>query len=234
MLEELKKRVLNANLDLPKYGLVELTWGNVSAIDEERKYVAIKPSGVSYSEMTVDDIVITDLDGNVIEGDKNPSYDLMTHLEIYKNFPKVGGVVHTHSKFATAFAQAKRPVIAFGTTHADCFYGDIPVTRELTKEEINGEYEKNTGVVIAETYKDYDYEAIPAVLVASHGLFSWGKTPEKAVENAFVAEKSAEMAYMTISLGGVERVKQYLLDKHYYRKHGANAYYGQKPKKENV
>lgn len=228
MLEALKKRVLDMNLRLPQYGLVELTWGNVSAIDESRRYVAIKPSGVEYAGMKEEDIVIVDLEGNIVEGDKNPSSDLMTHLEIYKNFPKVGGVVHTHSKFATAFAQAKRPVVAFGTTHADCFYGDIPLTRELTKEEIETEYEKNTGKVIVETYADLDYEALPAVIVASHGLFTWGKDPEKAVENAFVAEKSAEMAYMTITLGQTERVKQYLLDKHYYRKHGANAYYGQK------
>lgn len=228
MLEALKKRVLDMNLRLPQYGLVELTWGNVSAIDESRTYVAIKPSGVEYAEMKEEDIVIVDLEGNVIEGDKNPSSDLMTHLEIYKSFPKVGGVVHTHSKFATSFAQAKRPVVAFGTTHADCFYGDIPLTRELTKEEIESEYEKNTGKVIVETYETLDYEALPAVLVASHGLFTWGATPDKAVENAFVAEKSAEMAYMTITLGQTERVKQYLLDKHYYRKHGANAYYGQK------
>ncbi|MBE6553471.1 MAG: L-ribulose-5-phosphate 4-epimerase AraD [Ruminococcaceae bacterium] len=225
--EALKEQVLHANLKLPAYGLVELTWGNVSAIDESRRYVAIKPSGVSYENMQASDIVVVDMDGNLVEGCLRPSSDLLTHLEIYKHFPKVCGVVHTHSKFATAFAQAKRPVTALGTTHADCFYGDIPLTRELTREEIERDYEKNTGSVIVETYEKLDYEALPAVLVACHGLFAWGNSPASAVEHAFVAEKSAEMAYMTITLGGTERVAQYLLDKHYYRKHGANAYYGQ-------
>ena len=228
MLEELKKRVLEANLRLPQYGLVELTWGNVSAIDESRRFVAIKPSGVEYTQMTVQDIVIVDMDGKIVDGDKNPSSDLATHLELYRAFPTLGGVVHTHSKFATVFAQAKRPVTAYGTTHADYFFGDIPVTRELTREEIESEYERNTGRVIVETYAALDPDALPTVLVASHGLFAWGKTPEKAVENAFVAEKCAEMAYMTEMLADPGRVGQYLLDKHYYRKHGPNAYYGQK------
>lgn len=228
MLHDLKTRVLEANLRLPQYGLVELTWGNVSEIDESRRYVAIKPSGVEYSQMTAEDIVIVDMDGRIVEGNKNPSSDLQTHLEIYRAFPTVGGVVHTHSKFATVFAQAKRPVTAYGTTHADYFFGDIPVTRELTREEIESEYERNTGRVIVETYASLDPDALPTVLVASHGLFAWGKTAQKAVENAFVAEKCAEMAYMTETLAAPGRVGQYLLDKHYYRKHGPNAYYGQK------
>ena len=228
MLEKLKKEVLDANLLLPKFGLVDLTWGNVSGLDESGKYIVIKPSGVAYEKMTASNMVVVDFDGKVVDGKLNPSSDLLTHIELYKNFKGIKGVVHTHSKFATAFAQAKRPITAFGTTHADYFYGDIPVTRLLTKEEVESAYELNTGKVIVERFENLDYNAIPAVVVASHGLFTWGGSPKKAVENALVTERSAEMAYMTLMLGNEDRIEQYVMDKHYYRKHGENAYYGQK------
>ena len=211
MLEKLKNEVFLANLALPRYGLIDLTWGNVSGIDRESGLVVIKPSGVSYDTMSADDMVVVDLEsGRVVEGELNPSSDLPTHLVLYRAFSEIGGVVHTHSRYATSFAQAKRDIVAFGTTHADNFYGNIPCTRELSPAEINGEYEKET------------------VIVASHGAFTWGKNAEKAVENALVLERVAEMAYRTMMLGQTERVSQVLLDKHYFRKHGANAYYGQK------
>lgn len=229
MLEKLKKQVFEANLALVRFGLVDLTWGNVSAIDRKHGLVVIKPSGVSYDVMKPEDMVIVDLNtGNVVEGELNPSSDLPAHLVLYREFLKIGGVVHTHSRFATTFAQAKLPITAFGTTHADTFYGDVPCTRELTAEEINGEYEKETGNVIAETFKNTDPNATPAVLVASHGAFSWGKNANNAVENALVLERVAEMAYRTIALGQNARISQQLLDKHYLRKHGEGAYYGQK------
>ena len=233
MYDELKKRVLKANLSLPKLGLVDLTWGNVSEIDREKGVIAIKPSGVSYDEMTENDIVVVNLeDGKTVEGELNPSSDLDTHLALYRAFPSIGGVVHTHSKYATAFAQQHSPIPALGTTHADYFYGDIPCTRDLTDDEINGKYEYNTGLVIEETFRGLDYEAVPCTLVASHGLFAWGKSGAKAVENAFVAERCAEMAYIGLDIGNRTKIKQSLLDRHYYRKHGKNATYGQAKKGE--
>ena len=231
MYDELKKRVLKANLSLPKLGLVDMTWGNVSEIDREKGVIAIKPSGVSYDEMTENDIVVINLeDGKTVEGELNPSSDLDTHLALYRAFPSIGGVVHTHSKYATAFAQQHSPIPALGTTHADYFYGDIPCTRDLTDDEINGKYEYNTGLVIEETFRGLDYEAVPCTLVASHGLFAWGANAAKAVENAFVAERCAEMAYIGLDIGKRAQIKQSLLDRHYYRKHGANATYGQRKK----
>ena len=227
-LRELKERVFKQNLELVKQNLVVLTWGNVSAIDRESGLIVIKPSGVDYSSMTADDMVVVDLDGNRIEGRLNPSSDTPTHIELYKAFPNIGGVVHTHSLNATSFAQAGKSIAAFGTTHADCFYGDVPCARALTKEEIENDYEKNTGKVIIETFKDLDYEAIPAVLIKNHGPFTWGKSPEKAVENAVTLEAVAQMAIKTCVINpDSQRVDQYLLDKHYFRKHGKNAYYGQ-------
>ena len=229
MLEELKKTVFEENLALVKNGLVILTWGNVSAIDRKNNLVVIKPSGVSYDVMKAEDMVVVDLDGNVIEGNYRPSSDTPTHLWLYKNFKDVGGVVHTHSTNAVAFSQAGRAITAYGTTHADTFYGDVPCTRSLLKEEIENDYELNTGKVIVETFKDKDYNAIPSVLVKNHGPFSWGKSVSDAVHNATILEEVAKMALKTELLNGqVKRVDKYLLDKHYNRKHGKNAYYGQK------
>ena len=235
MHEELKKRVFEANLLLVKYGLVILTWGNVSGIDRENGVIAIKPSGVDYDKMTADDIVLTDLEGNPLENGKRPSTDLPTHVELYKAFSDIGGVVHTHSTFATAFSQAGTEIAPFGTTHADTFYGAVPVTRALKDGEIASEYEKNTGKVITELFSERKISPneIPAALVLSHAPFTWGKTPEKAVENAYILEQTAKMAYLTLQLsakaedGGLSPVSQTLLDKHFLRKHGANAYYGQ-------
>ena len=227
MLEELKKRVFEQNIALVRHGLIVLTWGNVSAIDRESGLVVIKPSGVSYETMKAEDMVVVDLEGNVVEGDLRPSSDTPTHIELYKAFPGVGGIVHTHSTYAVAFSQAGRAIPAYGTTHADVFYGDVPCAPALTAEEINGEYEKNTGLVIARNVADY--EAIPAMLVKNHGPFAWGKTPEKAVENAVTLEEVAKMAVLTEKINPqVGRVDKYLLDRHYFRKHGKNAYYGQK------
>lgn len=229
MLEELKQRVFEQNLALVKHHLVVLTWGNVSAIDRESGFVVIKPSGVDYATMKAEDMVVVDLDGKVVEGKYRPSSDTPTHIWLYKQFPQIGGVVHTHSTYATAWAQSGRNITAYGTTHADAFYGDVPCTRALTKEEIDSEYELNTGKVIAETFVDKDVLAIPAILVKNHGPFTWGATPEKAVENAVTLEEVARMAQLTESLHPqVKRVDQHLLNKHYNRKHGANAYYGQK------
>lgn len=231
MLEELKERVFKQNLALVKNNLVILTWGNVSAIDREHGLVVIKPSGVDYSVMKASDMVVTDLNGKVVEGNLKPSSDLLTHIELYKAFPNICGVVHTHSTFATSFAQAGKPIKPYGTTHADTFYGEVPVTRELTKEEIDKDYELNTGKVIVETFLDKDYEAIPSVIVKNHGPFSWGKTPEKAVENATILEEVSKMAFITEGLTpNVKKVSKNLLDKHYLRKHGKNAYYGQEKK----
>ncbi len=227
-LSELKNRVYKSNLDLVKNGLVVLTWGNVSAIDRDNGLVVIKPSGVDYSTMTEDDMVVVDLDGNVVDGKLRPSSDTPTHIELYKAFPNIGGIVHTHSVNATSFAQAGKPIIAYGTTHADCFYGDIPCTRALTKDEIFNDYEKNTGKVIIETFKNIDENAVPAVLVKNHGPFTWGPTPEKAVEVSVTLEVVAEMCLKTMIINpSEERVDGFLLDKHYLRKHGKNAYYGQ-------
>lgn len=232
MLEQLKQEVCRANLLLKEYGLITLTWGNASAISEDNRYVVIKPSGVSYDEMTADMMVVTDLEGNVVEGDLRPSSDLPTHLELYRNYPQIRSVVHTHSRWATATAQAEVGLPCYGTTHADHFYGTVPCTRHLTEQEIKTDYELNTGKVIVETFKelDLDPEAVPAVLVCKHGPFTWGKTAEKAVENAVVLEECAYMGYICATLPGgkPEPAPQVLQDKHYFRKHGAGAYYGQK------
>ena len=228
MLEALKKRILEQNLALVKHGLVVLTWGNVSERDAESGLVVIKPSGVSYDTMRAEDMVVVDLAGNVVEGEYNPSSDLPTHLYLYNQFPTIGGIVHTHSTYATAFAQAGRDIPALGTTHADAFYGAIPCSRSLTPAEIADQYEHNTGKVIAETVANC-VEEIPGVLVKNHGVFTWGKNAEKAVENAVTLEEVAKMASITLALNSeAPEVDQELLDKHYWRKHGANAYYGQK------
>lgn len=228
MLNELKNAVLEANLELPKMKLVTYTWGNVSALDKEKKLVAIKPSGVSYSDMTEKDIVITDLNGKVVEGNYKPSSDLMTHLEIYKNFENVNSVVHTHSRWATIWAQAGKSIPAFGTTHADYFYGSVPCTRKMTKEEIEKDYEKNTGKVIVEEFKDKNPLYILGVLVNNHGPFAWGKDSKESVHNAVVLEEIAMMAYHTVSLNNsITSIDDSLLDKHFLRKHGPKAYYGQ-------
>lgn len=229
MLEHLKEEVCAANLLLPKYGLVTFTWGNVSAIDRESGYVVIKPSGVEYSELTPDKMVVVDLNGNVIEGNLNPSSDTPTHLYLYRKFPETGGIIHTHSTHATAFAQARMPIEAYGTTHADYFYGAIPCTRELTAAETQRDYELNTGRVIVEAFKLLDPVAIPGVVVANHGPFAWGKNANEAVHNAVVMEEVARMAINMKTINPQSKpINKYTLDKHYYRKHGANAYYGQK------
>jgi L-ribulose-5-phosphate 4-epimerase len=230
MLEELRQRVLEANLLLPKYGLVTFTWGNVSAIDREKGLVVIKPSGVEYDRMTAADMVITDLDGNVVDGALRPSSDLATHLVLYKAFPSTGGVVHTHSRWATTWAQAGRGIPAYGTTHGDYFYGEIPCTAAMTPEEIRGEYEHSTGIVITRRFSELNYDAaqMPAVLVKNHGPFAWGGDALEAVHNAVVLEEVAMMAIQTELLNAsVPPMPQELLDKHYLRKHGENAYYGQ-------
>ena len=229
MLEQLKQEVLEANLELPKYNLVTFTWGNVSAIDRGRNLMVIKPSGVEYSDMTAEDMVVVDVaTGKVVEGKYKPSSDTPTHLELYRAFPDVGAVVHTHSRWATSFAQAGKGIIPLGTTQADYFYGEIPCTRAMTPEEIAGEYEKETGTVIIEAFRGIDPMTIPAVLVKSHGPFAWGKTAKEAVHNAVVLEEIAFMNLQaTILNPGVSPMQQELLDKHYLRKHGKNAYYGQ-------
>ena len=228
MLEELKQKVFEANMQLPKYGLVTFTWGNVSGIDRESGLVVIKPSGVEYDTMKPEDMVVVDLDGKVVEGKWKPSSDTPTHLALYRAFPKMGGIVHTHSRWATSFAQAGLPIPAMGTTQGDYFYGDIPCTRKMTPAEIAGEYELETGNVIIETFKDIDPMTIPAVLVHSHGPFTWGTDAMNAVHNAVVLEEVAFMDYHALSMNpGAGRMQQELLDKHYLRKHGANAYYGQ-------
>ena len=220
MLEQLKNEVLRANLDLVKYGLVTFTWGNVSGIDREKGLVVIKPSGVEYDGMTAEDMVVIDLDGNVVEGKWKPSSDTPTHLVLYKAFANIGGIVHTHSRKATSWAQAGRGIPAYGTTHGDYFYGEIPCTRKMTPKEIAGEYEKETGNVIVETFKDKSYADIPAVLVNSHGPFAWGTDPDNAVHNAVVLEELAFMAYNTEAINpDVKVMQQELLDKHYLRKH---------------
>ena len=226
-LYSLKKAVYEANVRLFESGLAVLTWGNVSAIDREKGLVVIKPSGVDYAELKPENMAVVDLCGNVAEESLRPSSDTPTHLELYSSFKDIGAVVHTHSPFATAFAQAKRPIIPYGTTHADCFYGEVPLTRELTGEEL-AEYEKNTGKAIIEAFAGKDPASIPAALVASHGPFAWGKSPAGAVDNAITLEEVAKMAYYTLALSPeAARLGQHILDKHYFRKHGANAYYGQ-------
>lgn len=230
MLEELKKKVYEANILLPKYGLVTFTWGNVSAIDRKSGYFIIKPSGVSYDGMTKEDMVMMDLEGNKIEGKWNPSSDTKTHIEIYKKFKDVGGIVHTHSPYATSWAQAGRNIPCYGTTHADYFYGEIPCLRCLTEEEIEEAYETNTGRLIVSEFErmQKDPLAVPSALCQYHGVFSWGKDAEEAVHNAVVTEEVAKMAYRTEAINPhVEAAPKALQDKHYFRKHGANAYYGQ-------
>lgn len=230
MLEELKKQVCKANLELPRYGLVTFTWGNVSGIDRETGLVVIKPSGVTYEGMKPEDMVVVDLNtGERVEGKWNPSSDTDTHLALYRAFPNIGGIVHTHSHWATTFAQAGMPVPALGTTHGDYFYGEIPCTRKMTPEEISGNYELETGNVIVETFRWRSANDIPGVLVHSHGPFCWGTDPENAVHNGVVLEEVASMAFHTMQLNpGIRPMQQELLDKHYLRKHGENAYYGQK------
>lgn len=230
MLEELKKAVYEANMDLPKYGLVTFTWGNVSGIDREKGLFVIKPSGVDYDKLTPDDMVVMDLEGNKVEGKYKPSSDTATHLEIYKAFPNVGGVVHTHSSYATSWAQAGRGIPCYGTTHADYMYGEIPCVRCLTKDEIEGAYEENTGHLIVNEFErlNIDPKAMPAVLCKNHGPFAWGKDAHEAVHNAVVLEEVAKMAYRAETINPqILPAPQELQDKHYYRKHGANAYYGQ-------
>lgn len=232
MLEALKKEVCHANLMLESLKLISFTWGNVSGIDRKAGLVVIKPSGVPYSELKPEDMVVVDLDGKVVEGGLRPSSDTPTHVKLYKQYPEIGGVVHTHSPYATAFAQSRRSIPALGTTHADYFYGTIPCTRPLTKEEIESNYEENTGNVIIETLGNRDVMPVPAILVASHGVFAWGDNAEKAVMNAAYLEETAKLAYRTYMLDrSAAPVDQFLLDKHYLRKHGKNAYYGQGGKK---
>jgi L-ribulose-5-phosphate 4-epimerase len=229
MVEQLKTDVCGANLLLPRYGLVTFTWGNVSGIDRARGLIVIKPSGVEYDRLSAGDMVVLDLEGRKLEGDLNPSSDTDTHLELYRAFPHIGGVVHTHSRWATIFAQAGIGVPPYGTTHADYFYGEIPCTRRMTAAEIRGEYERETGRVIVETFKNRDNGAVPAVLVHSHGPFSWGKDPAEAVHNAVVLEEVAMMAWHArVLTPGLQAMQGELLDKHYLRKHGAGAYYGQR------
>lgn len=228
MWEDIKKRVHKANLLLKSSGLITLTWGNVSEIIRSAGVVIIKPSGVDYDVMTPDDMVVVDMAGNVVEGNLAPSSDLPTHLALYRAFPAIGGVAHAHSRWATVFAQAGVPIPALGTTHADNFYGDIPCTRKMTPEEIFTEYEKETGNVIVETFAQRNPEEIPAVLVHSHGPFTWGRDAVKAVENAIVLEECAMMAYHTLQLNAQAKFQSELADKHYFRKHGAHAYYGQR------
>ena len=229
MLEQLKEQVFQANLLLPKYGLITFTWGNVSGIDREQGLVVIKPSGVAYEVMKADEMVVVKLEtGKTVEGNLKPSSDTPTHMELYKAFPNIGGIVHTHSRWATSFAQAGGGIAALGTTHGDYFYGEIPCTRKMTKAEIEGDYEKETGLVIAETFQGKDPDAISAVLIQSHGPFTWGADPMDAVHNAVVLEEVACMNLHTLMLKpDTPPMQQELLDKHYLRKHGANAYYGQ-------
>ncbi|MGS7809220.1 L-ribulose-5-phosphate 4-epimerase [Clostridioides difficile] len=228
---QLKEEVLEANLALPKHDLVTFTWGNVSGIDRNAGLIVIKPSGVPYDALTIEDLVVVDLEGNVVEGDLRPSSDTPTHLALYRALPEIGGIVHTHSPWATSWAQAKRAIPAFGTTHADYFYGEIPCTRELSDEEIETAYELETGNVIIETLNELHLEpvAVPGVLVANHAPFCWGKDADEAVHNAVVLEEVAKMGIHALNLNpGLAPIKQSILDKHYLRKHGENAYYGQK------
>jgi L-ribulose-5-phosphate 4-epimerase len=229
MLEDLKQQVFKANLDLVKYNLVVLTWGNVSGIDRESGLIVIKPSGVDYDKMKINDMVVVDLEGKVVEGNKRPSSDTPTHVELYKAFPKLGGITHTHSNFATMFAQACKEIPCLGTTHADHFYGSIPVTRFLTEEEVEKGYEKYTGTVIIDRFKNLDVASMPAVLVAGHAPFSFGKDAADSVKNALILERVAEMAIGTFQLNQqILDLPKYISEKHYQRKHGPNAYYGQK------
>ncbi|GAA0077180.1 L-ribulose-5-phosphate 4-epimerase [Clostridium sp. CTA-5] len=229
MLENLKKEVYEANMLLPKYNLVTFTWGNVSAIDREKGLIVIKPSGVEYDKMSPEDMVVVDLDGNVVEGKYKPSSDTPTHVKLYNDFKEIGGIVHTHSRWATIFAQAGRGINPYGTTQADYFYDEIPCTRDMTAEEIKGSYEYNTGGVIVDTFKHINPEHVPAVLVKNHGPFTWGKDAMEAVHNAVVLEEVAMMAWNTEVLANqnIKSMPKDLMDKHFMRKHGPNAYYGQ-------
>ncbi len=227
MLKKLKKEVCNANLDLVKYGLVIFTWGNVSGIDSKSEKIVIKPSGISYDDMKPEDMVVLDMDGNILEGDLKPSSDTPTHLTLYRHFKNIAGIVHTHSQWATIWAQAGLPIPALGTTHADYFYGDIPCTRKMKSTEIEGAYEAETGKVIVETFNKINPDDVPGVLVNNHGPFAWGKDVRNAVHNAVVLEEVAKMAYHTLQLNKVMAIEKSLLDKHYLRKHGKDAYYGQ-------
>lgn len=231
MLEKLREEVYKANMELPEKGLVVYTWGNVSAVDREQGLVVIKPSGVEYDELSPSNLVIVDMNCNIVEGDLNPSSDTKTHVELYKAFPSVGGIVHTHSSHAVGWAQAGRDIPCYGTTHADYFYGSVPCTRNLTSEEVNSDYELNTGKVITETFRErkLDPIAVPGVICKSHGPFTWGKNAAQAVYHAVVLEELAKMALYTVTIDpNAEPAPDYVLDKHYLRKHGANAYYGQK------
>ena len=230
LLKDLRDAVYEANMDLPKRGLVVYTWGNVSGVDRDKALVVIKPSGVEYDELKPEDLVIVDFENKIVEGKMNPSSDTKTHVELYKNFEKVGGIVHTHSPHAVGWAQAGRDIPCYGTTHADYFYGPVPCTRNLTQEEVDGDYELNTGKVIAATFKvrNLDPLAVPGVICRSHGPFTWGKDAAKAVYHAVVLEEMAKMAMYTITIDpNAAEAPQYVLDKHYLRKHGPNAYYGQ-------
>lgn len=227
-IEELKQQVFRANIDLVDHGLVIFTWGNVSGIDRERGLVVIKPSGVSYEGMRAEDMVVVDMEGNRVEGKYKPSSDTATHLELYRAFPETGGVVHTHSTYATAWAQAGCDIPNIGTTHADYFSDDIPCTRDMTKEEIMGDYEKDTGTVIIERFKGLNPAHIPGVLVKNHGPFAWGKDPHDAVHNAVVMEQVAKMAFISRQVNPQLTMNPWLIEKHFSRKHGPNAYYGQK------
>jgi L-ribulose-5-phosphate 4-epimerase len=228
LLPQLREQVLEANLELVRRGLVLYTFGNASGISRERNLVVIKPSGVPYEKMKPEHLVVTDMEGKIVEGDLRPSSDLPTHLVLYQAFPRIGGVAHTHSEYATSWAQARKPIPCFGTTHADYFYGPVPVTSVMKDSEIATEYEKNTGHAIVRTFEQLDYAAVPAVLVANHAPFTWGPDPESAAHNAAIVEAVARMAYFTIAIDrAAEPVGKSLHDKHYLRKHGSNAYYGQ-------
>jgi len=231
VLEKLKSEVLNANQALAQYGLVILTWGNVSGIDREKNLVVIKPSGVEYDKLTLDDLVTVDLDGRVVEGNLRPSSDTPTHLALYRAFDKIGGICHTHSDYATTFAQAGCEINCYGTTHADYFNGTIPITRLLTESEVNQNYELNTGQVIIERFRDLNPLAMPAVLVAGHAPFTWGKNATEAAKNSYILEKVAQLAFQSILLNkNITELPEYIQQKHYLRKHGPSAYYGQNNK----
>lgn len=235
MLKDLISEVWQANLDLVKTGLVIQTWGNVSGISRAEGLIVIKPSGVKYCEMTIDDMVVVDLDGKIVRGNKRPSSDTASHIELYKAFPEIGGITHTHSTYATIFAQACKEIPCFGTTHADHFSGSIPVTRFLTKEEIEIDYEMNTGTVIVERFSDLNPVQTPAVLVAGHAPFAWGKSASDSLNNSEILERVAMMAFFTMQLNPkIGKLPEYILQKHFNRKHGPNAYYGQKLNKENL
>jgi L-ribulose-5-phosphate 4-epimerase len=227
MIRDLKHSVYLANQELVHFNLVIFSWGNVSGIDREKGIIVIKPSGVTYNEMKPEDMVVLDMDGKIVEGRLKPSSDTNTHLELYRNFKNIGGIVHTHSEWATSWAQAGRSIPPYGTTHADSFYGEIPCTRKLTVKEVRTDYESETGRLIIETFKNKDPDAIPSVLVNGHGPFSWGNSPSKAVHNAVVLEYIAKMAFRNVMLGHNKAIDKYLLDKHFLRKHGKNSYYGQ-------